>query len=277
MLRIILNAPRRRTSHTSTIQTSDTRDHNPPDDVQHTSTTHPLQPNKDNHIDNNDDSNHDDDHDENAEDQNYQDDDDDDDDDDDVDSTPPQPDTQAQVDDDSPLETWEQWIRRTTHEAERHFKKLGVDDWVTYQRRRKWRWAMRVSSDAEIKWTRRALEWDPTLHPELQATRRQARPRTRWTDDINFTVHLTTHSPEKTNLATQQQDGVPNTKKHNTLQSNKDYDDDNSNEIHESDDDSNNIHDRGATNGTGWMIAAANHAVWMQMESAFLHRHGPAS
>ena len=92
-------------------------------------------------------------------------------------------------DDMTAIEPWTDWVKRCTHDVERQFAKLGVDDWITHQRRRKFRWAGRVISDDTSKWTHKALMWDPTLDPKYSAIRRQARPRTRWTDDL---MELTT-------------------------------------------------------------------------------------
>ena len=75
-------------------------------------------------------------------------------------------------------------IRRCTHEAEKQMTALGIEDWVTIQRRRKWRFAARVMADSH-KWGLKALLWDPLLDTRSQAKRRQGRPKMRWTDDIN--------------------------------------------------------------------------------------------
>ena len=44
------------------------------------------------------------------------------------------------------LEPWVDWIRRSTHEAERRMKELKLEDWVSLHRRRKWRWARKVAT-----------------------------------------------------------------------------------------------------------------------------------
>ena len=63
-------------------------------------------------------------------------------------------------------------------------KKLKLEDWITIQRRRKWKWAQRLASKDYSDWTVCALNWDPTREPSLDARRRKGRPKTRWTDDI---------------------------------------------------------------------------------------------
>ena len=90
----------------------------------------------------------------------------------------------ATMDDDEALEPWADWMRRCTHEAEKQMTDLGIQDWVSEQRRRKWRWARKVATDDASKWTARALHWDPTLDSRHNARRRTGRPQKRWTDDI---------------------------------------------------------------------------------------------
>jgi hypothetical protein len=63
-------------------------------------------------------------------------------------------------------------------------RKLKLDDWITIQRRRKWRWAGKVAHTSREDWMAMAIRWDPILDPKLKATRRPGRPKTRWTDDI---------------------------------------------------------------------------------------------
>ena len=106
--------------------------------------------------------------------------------DDDVDSTcsttpvrPPQDD-----DDTTEAEPWADWIRRCTHEVEERMSKLHLDDRVSMQRRRKWRWAMKLATNPTDNLTTRALKWDPTLDAQLNNRRRRGRPKTRWSDDI---------------------------------------------------------------------------------------------
>ena len=92
--------------------------------------------------------------------------------------------TQTPTAEEPTLEPWEEWVRRCTHQAERHLARLGIQDWPTLQQQRKTQWAERVSNEKH-KWTYSALQWDPqTTH--RQAHRRRGRPRTRWSDDIQF-------------------------------------------------------------------------------------------
>ena len=104
----------------------------------------------------------------------------------DVDSNPgnddsPQP---LQPDDEESLEPWVDWIKRCTREVEAQMASLNLDDWVTEQKRRKWRWARKVATENTIKWTTTSLLWDPTADPRFLARRQRGRPTKRWDDDI---------------------------------------------------------------------------------------------
>ena len=61
---------------------------------------------------------------------------------------------------------------------------LKLDDWITEQKRRKWRWARKVATESTTKWTTASLLWDPTEDPRFLARRQQGRPTKRWDDDI---------------------------------------------------------------------------------------------
>ena len=82
------------------------------------------------------------------------------------------------------LEPWAEWIQRCTHQAEEHMRKLGIEEWVAIQRRRKWRFARQVALDKQGKWSLKAMMWDPLSDPRFNPRRRTGRPRTRWTQDI---------------------------------------------------------------------------------------------
>ena len=152
MLRMILGSPRRRVATTTPdAPTANNKD----DDM--TTTTDPT--NTTNHDDNVTD-------------------------DDDVDS-----DVAVQVEaptaDDDDLEPWVDWMKRCTHQAEEHMKTLGIEEWIALQRRRKWRWALKIATDTKGKWTLKAMMWNPTKDKRLDARRKPGRPNTRWIDDIN--------------------------------------------------------------------------------------------
>ena len=86
------------------------------------------------------------------------------------------------------LEPWVDWIKRTTHQVEHHLQKLHVECWVAQVRRKRWKWAQRVSSLCADRWAKVAAQWKPELHfdgLQCRARRRQARPKHRWDDDLN--------------------------------------------------------------------------------------------
>ena len=63
-------------------------------------------------------------------------------------------------------------------------KRLALDDWVTMQRKMKWRYAHKLAIDDFSSWASIAAAWDPTLDNNLKAHRLAGRPKTRWSDDI---------------------------------------------------------------------------------------------
>ena len=78
------------------------------------------------------------------------------------------------------LEPWTDWIRRCTHEAEHKMQNLQMDDWISIQRSKKWKWARKLALKDEFDWTTEVLKWDPTTNIRLNIQRRQGRPKTRW-------------------------------------------------------------------------------------------------
>ena len=91
-------------------------------------------------------------------------------------------------------------------------KKLNLDDWITLQRRRKWRWVARLANTEAEAWTTQALRWDPTLDTQYNTRRRQGRPKTRWTDDIydyiRRTQEPTTYTHDQTDNNTNSDDFI---------------------------------------------------------------------
>ena len=77
------------------------------------------------------------------------------------------------------LETWKDWLQRTTQEVRAAMEKLNMDDWVTTVRKRQWRWASRVVNHKPDRWTSRVLHW------QLQkGLRKVGHPKRRWVDPI---------------------------------------------------------------------------------------------
>ena len=52
-------------------------------------------------------------------------------------------------------------------------------DWVSEQKRLKWRWAGHVARRDDGRWSRRLLDWVPSA-----GARRVGRPSRRWEDDL---------------------------------------------------------------------------------------------
>ena len=185
----------------------------------------------------------------------------------DVDSNPDTP-QKPQLPDDhdttTDLEPWVDWIRRCTHDAENRMKKMNLDDWVTIQRRRKWRWPNKVASTTHDTWTTIALQWDPTLDTQLHARRRTGHPKTRWTDDVKAHVrHTSTHARD------------------NTTRHNFDHDNNNGDRDANADGDT-NTWDKGKVANklhqnyeVPWTQLAADKQRWSDMESGYITRTVP--
>ena len=84
------------------------------------------------------------------------------------------------------VESWVEWIKRVTADAEVAMEKVGIPDWVEEQHKIKWRWCGHVCRSEDGRWSRKILEWTPqTGH------RNQGRPYCRWSDDVDaFTATL---------------------------------------------------------------------------------------
>ena len=74
------------------------------------------------------------------------------------------------------LEEWVQWIQHVTHTAESELAKLGLKDWVSEQRQRKWAWAQKVATMDSSRWANVLLLWSP------DGTRKVGHPKLRWDD-----------------------------------------------------------------------------------------------
>ena len=77
------------------------------------------------------------------------------------------------------LETWVEWVVRSTRIAEQTMVDLGVPDWVEEVHRRRFRWAGRTSRVSDDRWTKEVLQWSAT------GARKRGRPRCRWADQLN--------------------------------------------------------------------------------------------
>ena len=84
------------------------------------------------------------------------------------------------------MESWGEWLSRTTHEALEVLEKVGAEDWVALLRKRKWIWAEKVVNHAGDRWTSRILTWSPK-----EGARFVGHPKLRWLDPIqNFATSL---------------------------------------------------------------------------------------
>ena len=82
------------------------------------------------------------------------------------------------------LEPWNEFLTRVTHLAEERAKTAGLQEWLTAWRGKQWRWARKVVTGDSKKWSNTSLHWSPQLHTSRVSVRAQARPKKRWTDDV---------------------------------------------------------------------------------------------
>ena len=87
-------------------------------------------------------------------------------------------------DEDVALEPWVDFLKRTTRLVEDKLMAAGEKEWLASWRIRKWRWAGKLVSQNQHKWSYTALLWNPLLHSQRAAGRAQGRPRKRWEEDF---------------------------------------------------------------------------------------------
>jgi hypothetical protein len=80
-------------------------------------------------------------------------------------------------------ETYVEWIKRATGISETHLKKAGLEDWVSQQRRRKFRLAGHIVRRTDGRWSTRMVDWEPNGY------RTVGRPRRRWEDCLTNHFH----------------------------------------------------------------------------------------
>jgi len=78
-------------------------------------------------------------------------------------------------------ETWVEWIRRCTRNVETHMESLRIDDWVSGQRRRKWRLAGHTARRDDGRWSTAVLGLKPKM-----GSRSRGHPTKRWADDLDL-------------------------------------------------------------------------------------------
>eukprot|EP00973_Karenia_brevis_P073938 10277464-Karenia_brevis.AAC.1 len=92
---------------------------------------------------------------------------------DDSDDTDNQSEETAESDDTEPLlESWLDWMVRTTRASEAVAKNLQLQDWVETQKPLKWRLAGHRARRTDQRWSTSALNWLPT-----SGRRKPAHPR----------------------------------------------------------------------------------------------------
>ena len=85
---------------------------------------------------------------------------------------------------DEVLESWPEFLKRTAQKTDELLERGGLQQWAEKWRTRKWRWAQKLFTEADGKWSRVATVWNPFLHSSYPRGRKQARPKKRWEEDI---------------------------------------------------------------------------------------------
>ena len=76
------------------------------------------------------------------------------------------------------LEPWSEWIRRTTHEIETLCRNSGLEDWLTQQRRRLFRWIGHVARREDGRWSTILLQVETTVRVCANSTGLSTHSRT---------------------------------------------------------------------------------------------------
>ena len=76
------------------------------------------------------------------------------------------------------VESFVTWITFATSKIKGFVETGALLDWVSEQRKRKWKWAGHCARRTDNRWTRRFLDF------QLPTSRARGRPRARWSDDI---------------------------------------------------------------------------------------------
>ena len=93
------------------------------------------------------------------------------------------------------MESWQDFLKRTTRWTEEQLKAAGQKEWLATWRTRQWAWAGKLFTKDETKWSAIATRWQPLLHTRSQKGRQQGRPRKRWDQDIEN--YLKSKYPDK--------------------------------------------------------------------------------
>ena len=106
------------------------------------------------------------------------------------------------LNEDELMEPWPEFIKRATRTAEKLITKFKIQEWTTVFLRKQWKWAQRIGNQSQNRWSKIAAQWQPDLDPTHPAARRQARPRTRWEDDITAFLHTKYNNDTNSNNTT---------------------------------------------------------------------------
>ena len=165
--------------------------------------------------------------------------------------------------DDDKLEPWTEFIKRATHIADETIKKLNMQEWTVAYWRKQWRWAERIANQPPNRWSRLALEWNPTTNNPQRAQRKQGRPQKRWDDEIINYLRQATHEPNDDSNDNQSED---NDDEHNS--------DDNNDHNADSDNNKDDYHaHHNQDHNINWLQLAQNSALWRNMEDEYVQHN----
>ena len=74
------------------------------------------------------------------------------------------------------------FVQRAAHTVDEIAETMGMLDWVTAYRQRKWRFAGNLARCLDNRWTVQAVEW----RPNQGLGRSPGHPKTRWCDQIEM-------------------------------------------------------------------------------------------
>ena len=74
------------------------------------------------------------------------------------------------------LESWVDWVRRTTADVREAMQTHQIPEWVDQQREKVRAWRERLQFMDEHRWAKQAVRWQP------DGWRSRGHPRTRWAD-----------------------------------------------------------------------------------------------
>ena len=75
-------------------------------------------------------------------------------------------------------------LKKITKDVEDKMRAANIPCWIETQRKMGWRLAVRIASQSETRWMKKAATWNPGLNIGAKACIRVGRPKT-CEDDIN--------------------------------------------------------------------------------------------